>query len=119
MLRQVTHDTCALQARQDHSRADVSPFNVLVGERNGAPAFRLIDTDHCRFFPHVVDARRRVKNLAQLAASIAVCVTRTERLRWYRRYVETAGVPAAERETAVQVAAALARKIVVVDEPIE
>ncbi|MDJ0520627.1 MAG: lipopolysaccharide kinase InaA family protein [Planctomycetota bacterium] len=118
-LRDASAEWLGALHREGIYHGDLKGVNVLVGERNGAPAFRLIDTDHCRFFPHVVDARRRVKNLAQLAASIAVCVTRTERLRWYRRYVETAGVPAAERETAVQVAAALARKIVVVDEPIE
>ena len=98
---------------------DLKGVNVLVDHRGETPAFRLIDTDRCRFVPGVVDTRRRMKNLGQLAASIAVCVSRTERLRWYRRYVAVAGIPAEEREAARRVAAALAQKIVVVDEPIE
>jgi heptose I phosphotransferase len=98
---------------------DLKGVNVLVDGRGETPAFRLIDTDRCRFFAGVVDRRRRIKNVGQLAASIAVCVSRTERLRWYRRYVAAAGIPAEERQAAQLVAAALARKIVVVDEPIE
>ncbi|MDA1195832.1 MAG: hypothetical protein O2894_11690 [Planctomycetota bacterium] len=101
---------------------DLKGVNVLVEQGPRVVGFRLIDTDHCRFFPYPqsVDRRRCVKNLAQLAASIPVAVSRTERLRWYRRYLQYAP-PAmqAVRAVARAVAAALARKIVVVDEPIE
>ena len=101
---------------------DLKGVNVLVEQGPRVVGFRLIDTDRCRFFPYPrpVDARRCVKNLAQLAASIPVSVTRTERLRWYRRY--RAGAPESmrdERAVADAVAAALATKILVVDEPIE
>lgn len=116
-------DACATWLGSLHANGvyhgDLKGVNVLVDESGAQPEFRLIDTDHCRFFPAVVDARRRTKNLAQLAASIAVCVSRSERLRWYRRYVSAAGISADERATAGLVAAALARKIVVVDAPIE
>ena len=60
-----------------------------------------------------------MKNLGQLAASIAVRVTRTERLRWYRRYAAELGLEHDERRTADLVAAVLARKVLVIDEPID
>ena len=108
----------ALHARGIY-HGDLKGVNVLVEVTRDGPVFRLIDTDHCRFFDGPVDTRRRLKNLAQLAASIPVCVTRTDRLRWYRRYVQVAPISVTEREAARAVADALARKIVVTDEPIE
>ncbi len=101
---------------------DLKGVNVLVEQGPRVVGFRVIDTDRCRFFPYPepVDARRCIKNLAQLAASIPVSVTRTERLRWYRRYLTGAPAPMREeRAVATAVADALAKKIVVVDEPIE
>lgn len=101
---------------------DLKGVNVLVEQGPRVVGFRLIDTDRCRFFPYPdpVDRRRCVKNLTQLAASIPVTVTRTERLRWYRRYVMRAPeFMRDERAIATEVAAGLAKKIVVVDEPIE
>jgi len=101
---------------------DLKGVNVLVEEGPRVVGFRVIDTDHCRFFPYPkpVDARRCVKNLAQLAASIPVSVTRSERLRWYRLYRHVAPAPMKDtRAVASEVAAALAQKIVVLDEPIE
>ncbi len=97
---------------------DLKGVNVRVAEDGASLRFFLVDTDRVRRFAHPVDRRRRVKNLAQLAASIAVVVTRTERLRWYRRYAARVP-PAEERETAREVARALAPKILVVDEPLE
>ena len=84
-----------------------------------APLFHLIDTDRVRFLRRPVGRRRRAKNLAQLAASIPVSVTRTERLRWYRRYAALAGLVVHERGMARAVARRLARKTRVVDQPIE
>jgi hypothetical protein len=62
-----------------------------------------------------------MRNLAQLAASIPVVVSRTDRLRWWRRYAERSGLSGREasRRAARDVAALLAEKTVVVDEPIE
>lgn len=102
---------------------DVKGVNVLVDTRQRRWLFHLIDTDHCRFFDHPVDLRRRVKNLAQLGASIPVVVSKTDRLRWFRRYAtgwEHEGSQREfERHVAHGVAEQLAQKILVVDEPIE
>ena len=103
--------------REGIYHGDFKGVNVLVDLVS--MAFFLIDTDACRFFAGVVDARRRVKNLAQLAASIPVVVTRTERLRWYRAYARALGVSEDVRAVARAVARELGRKIVVIDEPIE
>ena len=98
---------------------DLKGPNVLV--RRTAEGFELpvIDTDRMRFTPRPVDDRRREKNLAQLAASIPVSVTRTERLRWYRRYVAAAPTRRTERQVAAEVARQVALKIRVVHDPIE
>lgn len=102
---------------------DMKAVNVLVDPRGRTPRFRLIDTDRVRLFARPVDRRRRWKNLAQLAASIPVGVTRTDRLRWFRRYAaswpRTGPRRAFERRAARAVQARLARKVLVVDEPIE
>ena len=103
--------------REGIYHGDLKGVNVLVDPVSMELA--LIDTDACRFFGQPVDDRRRVKNLAQLAASIPRSVTRTERLRWYRRYAEALGVHEDVRRVAKAVAEALKPKIVVVDEPIE
>jgi hypothetical protein len=99
---------------------DLKGCNWLVEERAGGIGFRLIDTDRVRFFRRT-SWSRRMRNLAQLAASIPVRVTRADRLRWWRRYA--LGTPfstrEAERRAARDVAALLSRKTVVVDEPIE
>lgn len=99
---------------------DLKACNWLVEERGGHVAFRLVDTDRVRFLP-AVDRARRLRNVAQLAASIPRAVSRTDRLRWWRRYAR--GTPLegreARRAAARDVAALLAEKRVVVDEPIE
>lgn len=105
--------------REGVYHGDLKGVNVLVAGSGGVERFRLIDTDSCRFFAGPVDTRRRVKNLAQLAASIPHCVTRTDRMRWWRRYARDSAWRAQEARVAREVAAQLARKIVVVDEPIE
>jgi tRNA A-37 threonylcarbamoyl transferase component Bud32 len=98
---------------------DLKGVNVRVARGDGAWRFHLIDTDRCRFPAGPVDRRRRVKNLAQLAASVPRVVSRADRLRWWRRYAEGTPWLAEERAVAREVAAQLARKVVVVDEPIE
>lgn len=102
---------------------DVKGINVRVEDGPQGLRFHLIDTDAVRLFDHPLDDRRRIKNLAQLAASIARVVTRADRLRWFRVYAASwrfSGTRRAfERRVATRTAAALARKIVVIDEPIE
>ncbi len=101
---------------------DLKGVNILVQANRGAFSFHLIDTDHCRFFDEPVDTRRRIKNLAQLAASIPISVTKCDRLRWFRDYAHVSGLTRSrslERDYARRVQEALDRKIVVIDEPIE
>jgi tRNA A-37 threonylcarbamoyl transferase component Bud32 len=117
-------DASADAAARIHRRGvwhgDWKGCNWLVEEHGRRVAFRLIDTDRVRF-PRAVSRSRRLRNVAQLAASIPVVVTRADRLRWWRRYAR--GTPLAgreaERAVARDVAALLSRKTVVVDEPIE
>jgi hypothetical protein len=97
---------------------DWKGVNVRV-DPGPPPRFHLIDTDRVVVSDGPVPLRRRVKNLAQLAASIPRAVTRTDRLRWWRRYRSHPGLDADERVVARRVSAALARRTVVVDEPIE
>ena len=99
---------------------DLKAVNVFVREKHGAPAFCLVDYDRVAFGGGPVPRRRRLKNLAQLAASVGTFVGRSDRLRFYRAYASR--LPGAwedRRPAATAVAAACARKIVVVRDPIE
>lgn len=98
---------------------DVKGVNVLVGGTPAHPSLHLVDTDRCRFFRRPVDAGRRRRNLAQLAASIPIIVSRTERLRWWRRYAERLRLGDDLAVTARRVGALVAKKLRVVDAPIE
>jgi glycosyltransferase involved in cell wall biosynthesis len=97
---------------------DLKAVNVLV-RTEPERGFPLVDTDRVRFFARPVDRRRRVKNLAQLSASIPVCVSLSERLRFLRRYARAGGFDDEERAFAAAIHAEVSKKIVVVDEPIE
>jgi tRNA A-37 threonylcarbamoyl transferase component Bud32 len=99
---------------------DLKGVNVFLRTKHGEPSLCLVDYDRVSFGGGPVALRRRVKNLAQLAASIGTFVSRSDRLRFYRAYA--ARFPGAwdeRREVSEAVAAACARKIVVVREPIE
>ncbi|MDJ0972971.1 MAG: lipopolysaccharide kinase InaA family protein [Planctomycetota bacterium] len=98
---------------------DLKGVNVRVDASGARHVFWLIDTDRVLVGGRPVAERRRIKNLAQLAASIPRDVTRTDRLRWFRRYQAALGLVLDERAVARAVAGELAQKIVVVDEPIE
>lgn len=98
---------------------DLKGSNVLVREDVDPVSLPLIDTDRVAFFPGPVDDRRRVKNLAQLGASMPVMVTQRERLRFIRRYADVFGSGPDLRHMAKEVEAQLARKTLVVDEPLE
>lgn len=98
---------------------DLKGSNVLLRDGEAGFSLPLIDTDRVRFFDRRVDDRRRVKNLAQLAASLPVSVTRAERLRFYRTYAAAFGAGPTEQWMAREVATALAKKRLVIDHPIE
>lgn len=98
---------------------DLKAVNVFV-ERSpgGGFRFRLVDYDRVRFLRRV-GRRRRVKNLAQLAASVAVLITRTDRLRFFRAYAADEDVLGDARALNRGVERACRKKIVVRTEPIE
>ncbi len=99
---------------------DLKAVNVFLREKHGDPSLCLVDYDRVVFGDAPVGLRRRVKNLAQLAASVGTHVGRADRLRFWRAYVDRFGPAAGDaREVGRAVAEACARKIVVVREPIE
>ena len=98
---------------------DLKAVNVFVrwtGE--GEPAFRLVDYDRVRF-GRSVSRRRRIKNLAQVAASVAVLITKTDRLRFFLAYAWEPEVAAGAGDYGRGVERLCRRKIVVRMEPIE
>jgi tRNA A-37 threonylcarbamoyl transferase component Bud32 len=116
-----TADFVARLHRQGVWHGDLKAVNLLLAEENGRFGVHVVDTDRMRFRSRPLPWRRRMRNLAQLAASVPAVVTRTDRLRWWRRYAKASGLAGAalERRAARDVARALARKTVVVDAPIE
>lgn len=122
-LREVSDAFADLAARL-HAKGvwhgDWKACNFLLEERGRRVGFPLLDTDRLRFGASLTRARR-LRNLAQLDASLPKVVSRTARLRWFRRYARGGALagPAAERAALRDVARLVARKIVVVDEPIE
>jgi hypothetical protein len=118
---EATADFAARLHRLGVWHGDLKACNWLLDEREGEFRFRLVDTDRVRFYRGEVPRSRRLRNLAQLAASIPVVVTRADRLRWWRRYARGTALAgrAAERRAARDVARLLSRKTLVVDEPIE
>jgi hypothetical protein len=119
-LVDATADFVARLHAQGVHHGDLKACNWLVERSERRLSFRLVATDRVRFLRRV-PRRRRLENLAQLAASIPRCVTRADRLRWWRRYAAASGLAgrAEERATASDVARLLSEKRVVVDEPIE
>lgn len=113
-------DTAARLHRLGVWHGDWKACNFLVDEHAPRVEFHLIDTDRVRFLRRI-SRTRRARNLAQLAASLPRVVSATDRLRWLRRYARgtSLAAPAAERALIREIAALVARKIVVVDEPIE
>jgi hypothetical protein len=99
---------------------DLKAVNVFVRTKHGRPSFCVVDYDRVAFGGGPVEPRRRVKNLAQLSASVGRWVTRADRLRFLRAWAgPLRGAWDDRKRTAAAVAAACARKIVVVHRPIE
>jgi hypothetical protein len=99
---------------------DWKALHMFVGTGgDGSPSIVLIDTDRVKFLRGPVGLDRRLRNLAQLHASIPLVVTRTERLRWWRRYAERLGVRCDERAAMARLAELLAAKRRVVFEALE
>ena len=71
---------------------DLKACNILVEEQaQGAWQFYLIDYDRV-IFDSEISLRRRAKNLAQLHTSIPWCISRSDRMRFYREYSKGLGL---------------------------
>ncbi len=99
---------------------DLKAVNLFVRPKHGRDSFCLVDYDRVAFGAGPVSPSRRVKNLAQLAASLGDYFTRADRLRFYRSYARALpGAWDARKGLSRAVAEACARKIVVRRRPIE
>ena len=64
---------------------DLKAVNLFLRHGAGAPHIVLADYDRVEFDREVA-RRRRIKNLAQLSASVAICISLSDRLRFFREY---------------------------------
>jgi len=77
---------------------DFKVDNILVKDMAGGRVeFYMVDLDSV-WFTRRISRRRRVKNLAQLAAALPNVVTLTQRLRFMREYVRVAELDWDERD---------------------
>lgn len=98
---------------------DLKATNVLVRERGSdAWDFALLDTDRV-VFDRDVSLRRRVKNLAQLYASITTDISLSDRTRFYRHYARDPIEWFHRKRVYRAIEIACRRKRSVVREPIE
>ena len=98
---------------------DLKAVNLFVRATAQGPSIALADYDRVEFGVQVSD-RRRVKNLGQLSASLAICITLADRLRFFRHYAANEErVLDTWKEWFHGVVTACRRKIVVEWEPIE
>ena len=99
--------------------ADFKAVNLFLDETAEPAELVLADYDRVEF-DRSVPRRRREKNLAQLSASVAICVTLADRLRFLRAYLADRPEELSDWKTWFRAVMALCeRKIVVRMEPIE
>lgn len=114
---------CAQFVRSIHRKGiyhgDLKAVNMFVRQSElGNPVFLLVDYDRVTF-GNSVSSRRRIKNLAQLAASVAVLITKTDRMRFFREWAPDVKAKESMRAINAGVEKALRKKIVVTMDPIE
>lgn len=98
---------------------DLKAVNLFVRESPAGPRIAIADYDRVEF-DRAVSPRRRIKNLAQLSASVAVCISLADRLRFFREYsAGDAKSAAGWKNWFRRVTAECRRKIVVRMQPIE
>jgi tRNA A-37 threonylcarbamoyl transferase component Bud32 len=120
--RELVHVAAALLRRLHGSGAyhgDFKAVNLFLREGAGAPSIALADYDRVAF-GRPVARRRCVKNLSQLSASVGICITLCDRLRFFREYAAGDAVALCAWKTWFrEVVDACRRKIVVEWDPIE
>ncbi len=114
-----TADWLASLHRRGVYHGDLKAVNVRVEDVDGRICLYLLDTDRVIIKFRPVSRRRRLKNIAQLAASIPRSFSKADRLRWFRHYARATPYAVQEKQIAQDVAALLAAKKLVVDEPFE
>ncbi len=99
--------------------ADLKAVNLFLRESGERTAVVLADYDRVEFDADV-PRRRRLKNLSQLSASIPICISHADRLRFFRAYARDEPELLADWKACFRHVAELCRqKIVVRMEPIE
>jgi len=98
---------------------DFKAVNLFVRATPRGPRIVLADYDRVAFVREVAE-RRRIKNLAQLSASVAVCISLADRLRFFREYAgDDASLAAEWKDWFRRVMHECRGKIVVRMKPIE
>jgi hypothetical protein len=91
---------------------------LLKGDIGGFGAWQFYFIDYDRvIFDSEISFRRKAKNLAQLHTSIPWCITRTDRMRFYREYSKGLGLD--KKPFLLAVLQFSAKRIPVLMEPIE
>lgn len=82
-------DAFSNELKRLHSKGiyhpDLKSNNILVRETNGNWQFFFIDLD-CIKFKKILSPNKIIKNLSQINASVADCITVSDRLRFFRIY---------------------------------
>lgn len=98
---------------------DLKAVNLFLEETRSGPHVVLADYDRVEFGAEVPE-RRRIKNLAQLSASVAICISLADRLRFFREYAKNDPAALAQwKNWFRRVVDACRQKIVVRMKPIE
>ncbi|SRR5579885_189928 len=87
MLRALGAEIARLH-RAGYIHGDLTPFNVIVAEPASAPTFIFLDHERTRRTPLARLVRPRLRNLVQLGRFALTGVTKTDRMRVWRGYVD-------------------------------
>lgn len=90
--------------------ADMKANNILVQELQGTWNFYYLDLDRV-YFNRTVTRDERIRNLSQINASMPNCMTYTDRLRFYKTYVNRTKLNDEDKEIVREIVkASIARK---------
>ncbi|MCF6149804.1 MAG: hypothetical protein E3K37_14210 [Candidatus Kuenenia sp.] len=90
--------------------ADTKANNILVRELEGTWNFYYLDLDRV-YFNRTITRDERIRNLSQLNASMPNCMTYTDRLRFYKTYVNRTKLNDEDKEMIREIVrASIARK---------
>lgn len=86
--------------RENIYHNDLKDFNILVAPRNAGDQLELflLDLEGVRRCG-ALSRRRRIKNLVQINRTLGKCLSRTQRARFLKSYLENLGSAAGQRKT--------------------